>query len=301
MKARRRGTLVHTEQGPGAIPKPQPISVESVPVDVTGAEISVLQPRTASTPKPERVCPHGGIYLGTIAVCGECGQADVEELFGLAVINLCARVARKHYVPFSSQDDNFMVAAAALVEPKNRKKIISANTPDAMAYRIAEYAILKTFRRTRSVRLSTVGGMNFDDDLSTSKRLEVISKNEVLRQEADEWSQACYERVRTIPGIGVLWTDANFTRLQVAIDEAKKELATRPFSVWMVIAMKLGIGEGMDEYEWSEIAEHFADSGVSLNVRQCKYAYDKGLESMKNHILNSMMPLKKLSAQDSTI
>src|SRR5438094_9934366 len=105
MKAKRRGRLVHTIKGPGARRSDQPVPVQTPePVDVTGTEISVLIPRAAPLPKPDRVCPHGGIYLGSTALCGECEQTDVNELFGLAVLYTARKATRKVLVATSTID-----------------------------------------------------------------------------------------------------------------------------------------------------------------------------------------------------
>jgi hypothetical protein len=268
---------------------------------VTGTEISVLIPRAAPIPKPERTCPHGGIYLGSTALCAECEQTDVDELFGLAVQHTARKAAQKIRVVTSTMDDCFMTAVLALVHPKNRMRILKANSPDAMAYRIAEKAIMKLFR-SRSAKAMPVGWMEFSDDENvaddktetTSQRIEALDGMIQVQEEKQKWANACYERARVFPGIGLLWTEKNLNRLQIVLDEAKKLLATKPYSLWMVINMRLGLSEGMIEHKWEDIAEQVS-TWKPLTVRQVKYAYEQGLRSMKAHLVNTLMPSGRLT------
>lgn len=307
MKAKRRGRLVHTIRGQGArLPESKPVTADSTataPVDVTGTEISVLIPRAAPIPKPERVCPHGGIYLGGMALCGECEQRDANELFGLAVLYTARKAARKIQVVTSTVDDCVMTAVMALVYPKNKTKILKANNPDAMAYTIAERAIKRLYR-SGSVKSMSVGKMSFEnienDDLAetTSQKLEYLDGMVQVQQEKQHWADACYERARVFPGIGLLWTEKNLNRLQIVLDEAKRLLPTKTFSHWIVINMRLGLSEGMQEHTWEEIAEQVT-TFKEITERMVRYAYNEGLKSIKAHLINSLMPDKKLTNEES--
>jgi hypothetical protein len=301
VKANRHGRLVYTIKGFGArLPEPQPVAVETPPpVDVTGTEISVLIPRAAPIPKPERVCPHGGIHLGKIIVCAECGRADADELFGLAILYMAHRAARRVFVATNEMDDCVMTAVMALNTPKSRTEILRAKEPDAMAMTIAKRAIIKMYRRGRSVQSMPVGWMNFPlqsdkEEASTNTRLGVLGDAISASEAKQKWQEACYERVRTFPGIGLLWNEKNLNRIQIVLDEAKRGLQTTPFSVWKIISMRLGLGEGMKEHDWREIAEQVS-SWKTVNERQVRYAYQQGLQYMKSHLINSLMPSGKVT------
>ena len=296
MKAKRRGRLVHTIRGPGArVPEPQPVPVIAPTVDVTGTEISVLIPRAAPIPKPERMCPHGGIILGGITICVECDRTNNQDnLFGLAVLHVCRKAAMKVRVATSTIDDAMMTAVMALIAPKNRMSVLRAKEPDAMAMLIAKRAIMRMYRRGRSVQSIPVAWMHFPlqpdkEEASTNTRLSELSDRLVVSEDAQRWQQACYERVRTFPGIGLLWNNKNLNWLQIVLDEAKRGLQTTPFSVWTIISMRLGLGEGMNEHDWQEIADQVS-SWKTVNERQVRYAYQQGLQFMRVHILNSLVP-----------
>ncbi len=299
MKAKRRGRLVHTIKGLGArMPASQPVPVDlndTAPVDVTGKEISVLIPRAAPIPKPERVCPHGGIYLGGLAICGECEQTNVDDLFGLAVLYIAGIAARKVRVVTSTIDDCTMVAIMALIEPKNRARILKAKEPDALAMTIAQRAIMRAYRRITPTLVSQMSfpGDNTNKELETSERLEVLDAETEIQKEKQAWANAYYQRAHVFPGIGLLWTAANLNRLQIILDEAKRALPTKPFSVWMVINMRLGLGEDMREHSWQEITENVPPAWKNITERQVRYAYQEGLKSIKAHLINSRCPIKK--------
>jgi len=134
MRAKRRGTsYVYTEPGPGAFDAPgktTPVSIETIPV--TTPKDVIHNPPSAVT--PERVCPHGGLYFHEMPVCGECNSnVENENLFGLAVLHIARKTAHKIRVSSTTFDFNdvLMVSATALVE--NRKRILLAKNPSAMA------------------------------------------------------------------------------------------------------------------------------------------------------------------------
>jgi hypothetical protein len=250
------------------------------------------------------------------------------RLFGNAILSVCKKSAFRHRVISESIDDCTIVAVLEILKSKNQKAILKARDPGAMVYTIACRAIKKLYRRGRSVVALSVGQMNFGSEKSNDKDFSVTSRLDYLDgkmrfgvdqdsgwtsdsstgacvegwvadnsafagRSQDEWAQLCYERARTIPGIGLLWNKENWTRLHVALDEAKKLLPIKPFSVWLVIDMRIGFSQGMKQQTWAAIAEQVSPSWKRVTERQVRYAYDQGLATMKAHLLSMLMPVRE--------
>jgi hypothetical protein len=327
MRASRRGSYVYTERGAGAEIKaaPRPFIVK---LDDETTVSSPAAPTRKIEPKPELVCPHSGIFIGGTLICVEClceripdkaQRAEEEQrLFGVAVLAICKQAAFKNKLASIPVEDCLMTAALELIRPQNQKKILAAETknPGGLAYTIATRAIQKLYRR-KSVADLSVGQMNFgsgDEDFSVSSRLDylhgirrfgtnqdiggtpdsstgVASDSVLVSEEQIEWAACCYQRVRVFPGIKLLWTDENLKRLRVVLDEAKAILPTKPFSVWLIIDMKIGFSQGMTQYTWEEIAKQVSSSWKPVTERQVRYAYDQGLAAMKAHLISKLLPV----------
>ncbi len=327
MKASRRGSYVYTERGAGAEIKvaPRPFIVK------LDDETTSSSPTTSTRkiePKPELVCPHSGIFIGGTLICAEClheripdkeQRAEEEQrLLGIAVLAICKQAAFRNKLSSVLVEDCLMTAVLELIRPQNQRKILAAEAknPGGLAYTIASRAIQKLYRR-KSVADLSVGQMNFgsgDEDFSVSSRLDylhgisrfgtnqdsggtsdsstgVAGDSVLVSEEQIEWAAYCYERVRVFPGIKLLWTDENLKRLRIVLDEAKAILPTKPFSVWLIIDMKIGFSQGMTQYTWEEIAKQVSSSWKPVTERQVRYAYDQGLAVMKAHLISKLLPV----------
>jgi len=330
MRANRHGKgYVYTERGPDVFRKEPPRPFIVKPDDENVPSVSTPSSVVLSPPQPEPICPHNGIYFGGVAICGEClrdrrGKGvdekqlaqETENLFGLAVLHTCNRVARKNLVRSVPLDDCVMTAALALVNPKSKKQILTAKNPEAMAYTIAKRAIQKLYRGGKSVKslaVSQIAVANDEgQDLSVSDAIGLLAEPQwqkgdraafnsvkMTRKVYDAWAERCYERVRVFPGIKLLWTDENLNRLRMVLDEAKKLLPTRPFSHWIVISMK--IGYDMPAHTWSQIAEQVSPSWKRLTERQVQYAYNEGLKMMKTHLLSKLLPVPEKASNGNSM
>jgi hypothetical protein len=281
MRARKRGKLVYTEPGPGAYKKSVPTKPpEPRPIEPGEAEVATPRP-------PEALCPHGGIYIGGIAICQLCSSGDPKELVGTAFLYICKKAARIIKVSSETQDDATSTALLELAQPKNEKRITSATSPSAMAMKIAQDAIRKMYR-SRSVQALPVSQWNLIEE-SVSGRLEYLTDyvpDADGNTRADEqWHQEILDRITAFPGIDLLWTSENLRWLQTTIDEARESLPKRPFSYWLVIDMRLGYSRDMDENTWPEIANI-----LNITEPKARYAYRKARAMMKNYILERLTP-----------
>jgi len=294
MRAKRNGsTYVYTQPASGAfVREDTPAEVEAIPV--TTPQDVIHNPLSAVI--PERVCPHGGVYFHDMCVCGVCGGDD-DNLFGLAVMHVARKTAYK--VPVTSDvftfDDVVMTCATALVA--NRKRILTAKNPTALAFTIAHRAALKLYR-SRSVKTMAVGRMKFESGEetqhleTTTQRLEYLDALRQYSEEQEQWARQCYERARVFPGLNLMWTAENFDRLQEAIESGRRQLPLHPFDVWRVIDMRLGLSEGMEEHSWKDLASSVSRpwDHVTVTARQAKYAYDSGLKFLKVHLMRTLVP-----------
>jgi hypothetical protein len=283
MRAKRRGTYVYTERGPGAKPAPSPPSpVESVLVTTPNQFISNPPPQVV----PEATCPHGGVMLGEVFVCGTCG--DEQQQIGLALMHVARKIAWQIPVSTATFDDVMMTAALVLVE--NQKRILSAKNPTGMAIVIGRRAVLKMYR-SKSVKSVAVGKMSLDgpDFETVTQRLDYLDEPRARAKERAQWAAECYERARTFPGIDLVWNAKNFERIQDAINEGKREL---PSDQWRIIDMRLGLSEGMGEHGWVEISDHFSDAGKNIPEHQVRRSYHAGLAFLKAHLIKTLLPEK---------
>jgi hypothetical protein len=239
-------------------------------------------------PPDEQTCPHGGLLLHKIPVCGHCNP----EALGLAILHIARKVSRQIRFATITTDDIFGVVALALYS--NHKKILTAQNPTALAFTIAHRAAKKAWLN-RSVSAMAVGGMNgFIDDEgntieSTTGKLEYLDGLNKIEELDEKYRYKCYLKARTLPGLGLLWTDENFRRLRLAIDEGKRLLPKKPCDVWLLIDMRLGLSEGMEEYGWQEIADRLSPTWDKLSPRRCRDLYDCGLGSLRNHIILALV------------
>jgi hypothetical protein len=288
------GKLVYTRPGRDAYA--DKLVIEEVP-----------PPAEAKPSEPVRVCPHGGIYIGEIAICGECAHASqtTEDVFGAALLDIARKASWSVRVRTETPDDCAMVAVLAMLG--NRKRILTAKSPAAMAMTIAQRAIQKLYRKNIPLAVSQMsfGGSedgNRNIDPTTSQRLgwlEMEGFKPIWSDPNDfgpdpeawsPWSKQSYERIRTIPGINLLWTAENFRRVQIFLDEAKALLPTRPFSVWSVINLHFGINEGQSKLTWEVIAAELSPSWKPLTARQVRYACQEGLKQMRVYLLQKLLP-----------
>jgi hypothetical protein len=295
MRAKRRGRLVYTERGPGAEIKPTPSPL--VPVLVTARNQVIYNPPAVVV--PEEVCPHGGLLLHDVPVCGICSNGG-EEQIGLALMFIARKTSYHIPVASASRDDVMMVAALALVA--NGHRVLKAKNPTGMAFTIAKRAVLKMYRN-RSVQSMGESQMNLPDvpELETStQRLDFLTNKHEKKEMYAAWVGECYERVRIFPGIGLMWTAKNLKRLQEAIEEGKRDL---PSQHWRIIDMRLGLSEGMKEHKWTEIADIISPSWKPIPEHQVRRAYHAGLDFLREHLVKTLMPenifnSNKISAVD---
>jgi hypothetical protein len=287
MRARSRGRLVFTKRGHGAEIKPETLS-PPVPLLTTPTEIILNPPAAAMS---ESVCPHGGVMLGDIFVCGICGG---EDQIGLGLMHIARMISWKIPVATATWEDVMMTAVLAMIP--NQKKILSARNPSGLAYRIGQRAVFKMYR-PKSVLAFPVGKMKLYDEnggkLETStQKLEFLDQQRVRDEEQEQWAADCYERSRTFPALNLVWTERNFQRLQEAIDDARKELPTTPVSWWMVLDMRLGYSQGMGEHGWQEIASTLSPPWKPISERAVRRIHQAALDQMRISLVNKLLPCR---------
>jgi hypothetical protein len=283
MRAKRHGTQwVHTERGFGAkLPDPQQ---PEQPYLYTGAPQEVI--RVPALPG-EPTCPHGGLLLHKVPVCGHCNP----HALGLAILHIARKVSQQiRYATITPED---IVGVVALALYSNHKKILTAQNPTALAFTIARRAAKKAWLN-RSVNAMAVGGMDFKDDdgnaiEGTTGKLEHLDGLNQLAELDEKYRRECYLKAHTLPGLDLLWNDANFRRLQLAIDDGKRLLPKNPCDVWLLIDMRLGLSEGMAEYGWQEIADQLSPPWDKLSPRRCRDLYDRALGLLRDHIIRSLV------------
>lgn len=293
MRAKRRGRLVYTERGPGAKIKPAPSPTTPVLVTAPRQVIELAPPQLV----PEEACPHGGLFLHDVPVCGICSDG---EQIGLALLHIARKLSYKIPVASATPEDVMMVSVLAMVA--NQKKILSAREPGALAHTIGKRAVLKMYRPKSLVAIA-VGKMKLYDDEDTkleqtSQKLEFLDQQRVLAEQDEQWAAECYERARTFPGIDLVWTAKNFERLQEAIEDGKRDLPSTPIDQWRVIDMRLGLSEGMKEHGWQEIADVIAPSWKPIPEHQVRRAYHAGLAFLKTHLIKTLVPDKNVIPND---
>jgi hypothetical protein len=281
-KANRHGTLVYTEQGPDAKLPDQPQQPQQPP-EYTGSPQQVLH--SPAFP-PEPACPHGGLLLHNIPVCGHCNP----DALGLAILHIARKVSQQIRLATVAADDIVGVVALALYS--NHKNILTAQNPTALAFTIARRAAKKAWL-SRSVNSMAVGWMNgFIDGEGnaiegTTEKLGYLDGLNQLAELDEKYRR--YLKARELPGLRLLWTDHNFRRLQLAIDEGKRLLPKTPCDVYLLIDMRLGLSEGMAEYGWQEIADQLSPSWDKLSPRRCRDLYDRGLALLRDHIIRALV------------
>src|ERR1700722_8272106 len=297
MRAQRRGRLIYTETGPGARkakPTKSPNPQIGLPVRIEPAAVKQSLPRP-----PESLCPHGGIYLSGLPICQKCRGQEDKDLIGIAMLKACYRAAKQIKVLSSTLDDCAMTAMIELSDPRNEKKILTARSPDAMAMMIAKRAIMKLFRQ-RSVKALPAGQFSFPDKgMTINTRLEwldahtgegIVAKTTRIDE---EFSEECLDRIKTIPGVDLLWTSENIQWVRNTIDEARASLPTKPFSYWLVIDMALGLSPDMDdEMSWDDIARTLSSSGRVVEEWEVQAAYRRGRKIFKTTFLEKLRSLK---------
>jgi hypothetical protein len=302
VRAGRRGSFVYTERGPSAcLEKPRiPVTFdESLPADVQ-------QPaRDANLPIPlEKPCPHGGIFINGVPRCGLCfqqkGGGSPEESFNLFVMSLygvCEKAAKKHWQWAGSipLQDRWHHMICALLEPKNLRQLLTAKKPEALAYSIAQRRLIDLERSPVYWKEWNVSQLKFgnrypDGDGNEATDEECLDTIVVEKKLSQEWAQECYERARILPGVNLLWTQENLQRLRITLDEAQRRLPTYPFSVSMAIKLHIGFFPETGKYTFEDVARWASEGGKIITPRQARYAIQNGLDDMKRHLLQTLVP-----------
>jgi hypothetical protein len=219
------------------------------------------------------------------------------------MLHACYRAAKQIKVLSSTLDDCAMTAMLELSDPGNEKKILTAKSPDAMAMTIAKRAIMKLFRQ-RSVKALPASRFSFPDNvMTTNTRLEWLDAHTgegivAKTTRTDEaWSEECLDRIKTIPGVDLLWTAENIQWVRNTIDEARISLPTKPFSYWLVIDMALGLSPDMDdEMSWGDIARTLSSSGRVVEEWEVQAAYRRGRKIFKTAFLEKLKRLKPIES-----
>jgi hypothetical protein len=269
VRAKKGSSYVFTERGPEA---EQSLNLHDVPEKPVGGQR----------------CPHDGLMLFGIPVCGFCG--DPRQQMGHAIMFLARRVSRQIRGCTFTPDDVIGTVALALVI--NTKQILKAANPTGLATTIAMAAARKLYRHLGGIKSTPVGKMDLGSDEgepieTTTQKLDYLDG--LLRTEEmnEKWRRQCYEGVRTFPGIDVVWNEENFQLLKDAIEEAKLALPTYPINVWTVIDMRLGLS-GPDFF-WTDIAKMFSKL-EPISPKQVSRTYDAGLGVIREHLLRMLVP-----------
>jgi len=232
------------------------------------------------TTTPDK-CPHGGVRLGDKYICARCSQQDEDALFGLAVLYVARKAAKRTNIHPNTLQDDIGTAAAAMVQYKN--KILTAENPTGMAITIATRAIKKSYSRIKGVPDAAVGTWHFEGN-SYSGNEGNPAATVPQRLEALEGKLPPYEDTTTIrpysatalamrsleagdgvpdrrvkmytssdangdrrglefPGIHLLWNDRNFDKLINAI----QDFADNNPDLWDVIDRRIAFMRSLEE------------------------------------------------------
>lgn len=290
MRAGHKGGGRYTERGPGAQPDKSHIPMV---IELPADRIADVSERDSALPVvPEKVCPHGGIYIDNIPRCGECFQkrgGTPEEswnLFLMSLYDVCRRIAWKHKdweksIPFGDRVHHTFVT---LFSPDNMLRLMKARDPLALAHKIAERRMIDLQRKPVYWKEWKVSQLNsFDVDKGTDDR-------------RSDFSEECYENVRCFPGVKLFWDDTNLNKIRVALRDIESRLPTYPFSVSLAIKLHIGYWPETGKYSFEEVAAWASEqngNGKTITAKQARYAIEKALEQMKLELQRLFIPVLK--------
>lgn len=104
------------------------------------------------------------------------------------------------------------------------------------------------------------------------------------------------ESVRNFPGVKLLWSRENISRLVDLAREAMEKLPKVPFDHSVLISLRSNAyGLRMDRqrgWDWRALAKWASDSqGKNVTEKQVRYAFLKGTETVRGHILKHLTPV----------